>query len=144
VRVWLLGDQTEYESTTLHGVFASPNLAWDALFEQVHRRVFEGFSDRFEMYVGADQSAPDPTDPKRGILVMIRHGRVSCDHEIWLAGEHVTGTNGDAPTRGEWQDLQQVASLLRLHATSVAGFVCTDEEPNRLATGRWHYRRDDV
>lgn len=140
MRVWILENVPDYEQGTRHGVYTSPVAAWDDLFSLVERNVFDATRGEFKLYVGADQSAPDQSDPKRDILVMIRY---NVGDEIHLSGAHVKGSDGDTPTLSDWRDLQQVAGLLRQHATQQAGFHCSDRWPNHLATGSWTFRRDE-
>lgn len=140
MRIWILEDVPDYEQGTRHGVYTSPVAAWDDLFTQVERNVFEYTNREFTLYVGADQSAVDQNDSKRDILVMIRY---NTGDEIHLSGVHVNGTDGDAPSLSDWRDLQQVAGLLRQHAVKEAGFTLSDPWPNHLATGSWNFRREN-
>lgn len=139
MRVWILEDTPEYEQSTFHGVYNTPSQAWDDLFGQVQRRVFEGHVDNLTMYVGADPMdvAQDAT---RAILLSVKYGN---GDEITLTGVHVKGTNAAAPTLVQWRDLQYVAGLLRTHAVHSVGYYFVDEQPNRLATGTWNLRRED-
>lgn len=140
MRVWILEDVPEYETSTRYGVYTSPVVAWDDLFTAVENNVFKGSVDDFTLYVGADQSAVDQNDPKRDILVMVRY---RSGDEIHLSGASVTGSHiAGAPTLSEWRDLQQVAGLLRQCAVQ-AGFRCSDDPVNKLSTGSWTFRREE-
>lgn len=141
MRVWILEDTPDYEQTTRHGIFSSPVVAWDELFNLVNKSVFEGTNDApIKIYVGADARA-DINDPTRPVVLVVEYAR---GDQIILSGEAVKGTNASAPTLSEWRDLQQVAGLLRSHAVQVAGYESADETPNRLATGWWSFRKTDV
>ena len=140
MRVWLLEDQPEYESTTRHGVYADPGRAWDDLLALMDRYVFHvAHRGHFELYVGADPDADRPSDPDRAILLRVRYDG---HDEIRLVGEHVRGADANlAPTLEDWRGLQQVGTLLAEHATEVADFR-TGERGDPLPTGTWQFYRN--
>lgn len=139
MRIWILEDTPEYEQSTFHGAYDTPGHAWDDLFGQVQRKVFEAHVDDLTMYVGADPM-DDAQDGTRAVLLNVRYRN---SDEITLTGVQVKGTTVGAPTLGEWRDLQQVAGLLRMHAVNSAGYRCADEQPNNRAIGTWNFRRED-
>lgn len=140
MRVWTLEWTPEYESTTRKGIYATPLVAWDDLFEQVEQHVFK-HDVNFSIYVGGDPEG-DASDLSRPIVLLIH---VRGGDEIRLAGESVKGTKGHqgTPDLADWRNLQQVGALIRQHAVQVAGYRCIDPNPETLQTGRWNFARQD-
>jgi len=141
MRIWIFESPPAWESPTRHGLYASPSVAWDDLFDLVQKNVWENHVD-FSVYVGADPEAPDPQDNTRPIVLLIRY---QGGDEIRLGGESVKGDQhyGHAPSLADWRDLQQVGALLRMHAVQVLGYRSTDPKPDGILTGRWRFSRED-
>lgn len=116
MRVWILEDQPDYESTTRLGVFTSPHGAWDAMFTRLDDHVFALPS--FELH--AVQVCRQPEDDVTLDVVHYSNDRVR------LVGAYVKGTGDPALTVTEGREFQEVAALISQHARKIESFERTE------------------